>query len=275
MSSNYTSFGIGSKDPRSVNFSPNSVSVQQSLPAVQQTQYAGVPSVIPRDRGFISESTVCGNLISEEDSLTNQCRMHNAEFCIIAGNAKTALYVTLWNVRCRDDVSEFEPESWIPLNIAGYKYITLYARNMNNHDEVFIVHGYPVAPLENGKVVFLFQEKSLDCRGGVYEGEVEIEFKDGRIVTAIEWVMLKIVEDFSGHGHYSTHPNCHDPVDHMPDLPGVQYPLLPGEHPVEADEESEPIPLPLKLAPEIVPLASLDPLQKAAMRRNTLRRLAQ
>ena len=209
MSSNYSSFSIGSFDPRQVRFSPNAQ--QKSQP------------------GFVGESAGCSTmLIDPDDSLTAQCRHHNAEFCIIAGNAKTALYVQLWNVRCRDGISESEPETWIPLNIAGYKYITLYARKMDDHNQRFILHGYPVAPLEGGKVVFLFYPGVLDCIGGIYEGEVEIEFKDERIVTAIEWVKFKIVEDFSGHGAQSTNPECNAEVDHMPEIPGIQFPLEPG-----------------------------------------------
>ena len=249
MSSNYTSFAFDRNDPRQVKFSPNAQRAEQ-------------PS-----KGYISESCGCTSMLGSEDAEHGGlgCRMHNADICVIAGNAKTALYARLWNVRCREDISEADPSTWLPLNIAGYKYITAYIRKMDDHDEFFVLHGYPIAPLNGGKVVFLFHEGVLDCVGGIYEGEVEIEFKTGRIVTAIEWFRLRIEEDFSGHGHRNTHPDCDDPVDHLPEIPGIQlHPELPLEQ------------LPEFLVPEIptqLP-ANIDPEMQAVMRRNSIRRMA-
>lgn len=256
MSSNYTSFAFNKFSPREVRFSPNAQRTER--PSQRQEQ------------GYISESCGCTDLLNYSDEGLG-CRMHNADICIIAGNAKTALYVQLWNVRCREDIFESDPSTWIPLNIAGYKYITAYVRKMDDHDEFFILHGYPIAPLHGGKVVFLFYEGVLNCKGGIYELEVEIEYKDGRIVTAIEWAKLRIEEDFSGHGHFSTHPRCNDPVDHMPEIPGIQYPLMPGEHLVE-EEVATQLPELVPETPDILP-PDMDPVLQQTLRRNSIRRL--
>ena len=248
MSSNYTSFALDRNDPRQVKFSPNAQRAER------------------QSQGYISESCGCAAMLIDDNEGLG-CRMHNADICIIAGNAKTALYVQLWNVRCREDISEADPSTWIPLSIAGYKHITSYIRKMDDHDEKFILHGYPVAPLAGGKVVFLFHEGVLDCAGGIYEGEVEIEYKNGRIVTAIEWFKLRIEEDFSGHGHRSTHPDCGDKVDHLPEIPGIQ--LLPEMLPEQLPE------LPDFLVPEIpVQLPNVEPELQTVMRRNSIRRIA-
>jgi len=167
--------------------------------------------------------------LGRADNGEDYCRDYQSTFCLIAGDAKTALYVHLKNVRCKEGASEEDPSTWKSLNIAGYKFITMYARNIDDHSLNFTLHGYPVAPLKNGNVVFLFHKGVLDCISGEWEGEVEIEYKTGRIVTAIEWVKFLINEDFSGHGSRDGHPKCEDKIDHMPEIPGIQQLPLFGD----------------------------------------------
>ena len=145
--------------------------------------------------------------------------IYGTKFCMFAGDSGAELKVHLRTVRCKEGEFEDDPSTWEPLNINGYKFITLYLRNRTTRDHFMSIYGYPITPMRNGNVVFRMPDHIFDCVSGEYEGEVEVEYWTGRIVTAIEKVLMEVHEDFSGHGESNMHPNCTATPEHLPSFP--------------------------------------------------------
>jgi hypothetical protein len=182
------------------NFSPNSVFEESDLPVLGIVQ-GQIQAICPVD----------------QSNNQGDCPVvYGAKFCMFSGDAGAELKVHLRTVRCKEGHSEEDPSTWEPLNINGYKFITLYLRDRNTKTHFMTIHGYPISPMREGNVIFRMPEHIFDCASGEYEGEVEVEYWTGRIVTAIEKVLLEVHEDFSGHGEANTHLRCQNFVEHLP-----------------------------------------------------------
>jgi hypothetical protein len=181
-------------------FSPNTIFGEEALPVIGVVQ-GQLQAICPLD----------------PNANDNACPViYGAKFCMFAGDSGSELKVHLRTVRCKEGHSEEDPSTWEPLNINGYKFITLYLRDTQTKEHFMTIHGYPVSPMREGNVVFRMPEHVFDCASGEYEGEVEVEYWTGRIVTAIEKVLLEVREDFSGHGEANTHPKCQNFIEHLP-----------------------------------------------------------
>ncbi len=137
--------------------------------------------------------------------LLGQCGYAD-EMVLTAGDSQMELKVQLCNVPCdnvRPCTAQFledEPDEWEPLDISGYRYITAYVREICSGELLGTLPGSAVAPLTSGRTIYEFRDGFLDDVSGEYEMEIEVEFLDGRIVTALDKLKLNIRPDFSGHG---------------------------------------------------------------------------
>ena len=152
--------------------------------------------------------------------------------CMIAGNAGAEIKVHLRNEKCEDGMDPDDPSTWHPLNIAGFQYITMYIRDTATHEHLLTLPGFPVSPMKNGNIVFRIPPGSINCVSGEYEGETEISFHDGRIITAKERIVFEIREDFSGHGEAGTHPDCEVIPEHPICDPECSDPDYPWDRPL-------------------------------------------
>jgi hypothetical protein len=126
------------------------------------------------------------------------------EFTIVAGDALFELQATLCTIGCDPmkntcNAAEQGTEPLKePLDLTGYSEINLYVRYICIPDLIGQLRGAPVLPLENGEVIFLFPEEFFNGIVGEVEGEIEIVYQNGRIVTSIDKVKFNVISDFSG-----------------------------------------------------------------------------
>lgn len=82
-----------------------------------------------------------------------------------------------------------------PIDITGADLLFRF-RETGTTEVLDIINGV-VTDGENGEVVFLWNEDSLNVDPGEYEGEVEITFPSGEIQTVYDLLKFKLREDFA------------------------------------------------------------------------------
>ena len=103
----------------------------------------------------------------------------------------------LQSSECIEDSCE---KDWAALNLDGYVNIYMYLKKVGEVEAEFRIECVGVTPLTDGNVLLCWPEDVLADISGRYEGEFEVRYSNGRIVTTYQPIKFDIRNDFSGNG---------------------------------------------------------------------------
>lgn len=92
------------------------------------------------------------------------------------------------------DVSD--PSTWSPIDITNVSAVRLKFREIGSTTLADTIAFTRIAPYTDGKVVMNWGATTLDDGYGDYEGEIEIEYNDGKILTVPDMFKFIVREQF-------------------------------------------------------------------------------
>ena len=86
--------------------------------------------------------------------------------------------------------------TWAAMNLADVNVVRLKVRKVGLETLVDTINFTRIQPYANGKIVMDWGSTTLDSGFGDYEGEVEITYTDGKVLTVPDLFKFNIREQF-------------------------------------------------------------------------------
>ena len=86
--------------------------------------------------------------------------------------------------------------TWVAMNLSDVNVVKLKVRKVGLEALVDTINFTRIQPYANGKIVMDWGSTTLDSGFGDYEGEVEITYTDGKVLTVPDLFKFNIREQF-------------------------------------------------------------------------------
>jgi hypothetical protein len=118
---------------------------------------------------------------------------------LVAGDDKPEINFTLRDSNTAAGGFVLDPDdssTWAPLNLTGAT-VRVKFRKLGSTTTLDTMTCVGVVPLTNGVCYMPWNLTTLDVTAGTYEGEIELEYSDGRILTVYDKLKFKVRSEFS------------------------------------------------------------------------------
>jgi len=89
-----------------------------------------------------------------------------------------------------------DPMTWLPIDLTSVSAVRVHFRDIGGEEILDTMVCGRVAPFSGGKCFMQWNPETLDVDAGSYEGEIEIEYSDGRRQTVFDRIKFKVRDGF-------------------------------------------------------------------------------
>tara|TARA_R100000541_G_scaffold47746_1_gene54772 strand:- start:15 stop:395 length:381 start_codon:yes stop_codon:yes gene_type:complete len=105
---------------------------------------------------------------------------------LVQGDDLPSIEITLRDSNKADTgktLDQGDPTTWAPLDLAAVKFVKLKYRRVGSTNLIDTLPFIIEVPATDGKITLIWSGTVLDDGTGEYEGEIEIEYNDGKFFT--------------------------------------------------------------------------------------------
>ena len=89
-----------------------------------------------------------------------------------------------------------DPTTWAPLNITNVTTVRMKYRKIGSSTVLDTINFTRIQPYTDGKIIMDWGSTTLDDGFGDYEGEIEITYSDGKVLTVTDLFKFIVREQF-------------------------------------------------------------------------------
>lgn len=118
---------------------------------------------------------------------------------LVANDTKPEIHFTLLDSNTPVSGLNLDPDdssTWQPIDITG-AVVRVRFRALGAEETLDVLNCVNVLPYEDGKCYLLWNADTLAVDAGTYEGEIELEYSDGRKLTLFDKLKFKVRGDFA------------------------------------------------------------------------------
>lgn len=118
---------------------------------------------------------------------------------LVAGDDLPELNFTLRDANTAAEGERLDPDdptTWLPIDLTSVSAVRVHFRAIGGGEILDTMVCGRVAPFTAGKCFMQWNPTTLDVDAGSYEGEIEIEYSDGRRQTVYDRIKFKVRDGF-------------------------------------------------------------------------------